>query len=354
MSAYTEGVPTADPFRPRWSRAQVARVLASLVIALLLVLCVSSLVGVEHIDLVHALRDPTSVDGTILWRARLPRVLLGALIGAALAPAGVSFQSLLANPLADPYVLGISGGAAAAGTAALVLLGTTGISSALLLPLAAFGGALVSVGLVFALGRVRGVLVPTVALLAGVVWNALTSAIIVGVRLVATPAAAHEVLYWLTGSISSTDATPIMLLGLSGYVAIGLVLLRRDAVAMNTLVLGGDAARSLGIDVARARRRIFFSSSLLTGGAVALAGPIGFVGIVVPHTLRLLIGGDHRVLLVASAIGGALFLVLADTIARLSLLAIGVEPTVGVITALIGAPFFLVLLRSRGRSGAPL
>ncbi len=340
--------------RSTWSRARVARLVAWLLLALALALVGSALIGVEHVDLLRALREPGSIDGTILWKARLPRVVLGALIGASLAPAGVAFQSLLSNPLADPYVLGISGGAAAAGTVALVLFGASGFSSTFVLPVAAFAGALASVALVFALGRVRGVLIPTVALLAGVVWNALTSALIVGIRLIATPAASHEVLYWLTGSISSANATPLMLAGLSVYVVIGLVLLRRDAIAMNALILGTDTARSLGIDVARARRRVFFASSLLTGGAVALVGPIGFVGIVVPHSLRFLIGGDHRAMLWASAIGGAIFLVGADTIARLSLLAVGVEPTVGVITALIGAPFFLVLLVRRGRKGAPL
>jgi iron complex transport system permease protein len=144
------------------------------------------------------------------------------------------------------------------------------------------------------------------------------------------------------------------LIALAAYVAAALIVLQRSAVAMNALVLGGDAARAVGIDVAPARRTIFLAASLLTGGAVALAGPIGFVGIVVPHALRLLIGSDHRALLVASALGGAIFLVVADTLTRLAFLFLGVEPTVGVLTALIGAPFFLVLLRSRGTRGEPL
>jgi len=336
----------------RWTRLRVLRLWAAIAVALFVVLGAASLVGVERIDLMRALTDPGSVDATILFRARLPRVLLGALIGAALAPAGVAFQALLGNPLADPYVLGISGGAAAAGTAALVLFGAVGISSAILLPVAAFAGALGSIALVLVFGRVRGILVPTVALLAGVVLNALASALIVGIRMVANPTAANEAFYWLTGSLQPVEGT--RLVALAVYVSIGLFVLQRSAVAMNALMLGGDAARAVGIDVPRARRTVFLAASLLTGGAVALAGPIGFVGIVVPHGLRLMLGADHRALLFASALGGAIFVVIADTLTRLSFLAIGVEPTVGVLTALIGAPFFLVLLRRRGTTGAPL
>jgi iron complex transport system permease protein len=336
----------------RWTRGRVLRLLAFMTIALAATLVGASLVGVERVSLGRALFDRSSVDATILGTARLPRVLLAALIGAALAPSGVDFQALLGNPLADPYVLGISGGAAAAGTLALVLIGGTGLSSAIVLPGAAFAGAIASIALVLAFGRVRGVLVPTVALLAGVVLNALASALIVGIRMIARPSAANEALYWLTGSIQPV-ATP-QLVALAVYITLGLFVLLRAAIAMNALLLGGDSAASLGVDVPRTRRSIFLAASLLTGGAVALAGPIGFVGIVVPHGLRLLLGADHRALLPASAIGGAIFLVLADMLTRLSFLAIGVEPTVGVLTALIGAPFFLVLLRRRGAEGAPL
>jgi iron complex transport system permease protein len=336
----------------RWTLPRVLGLWAALAAVLVVVLVGAALVGVEHVDLMAALRDHGSADGTIFFRARLPRVLLGALIGAALAPAGVAFQALLANPLADPYVLGISGGAAAAGTGALVLLGALGIPTAVLLPLAAFAGALASIALVLGFGRVRGVLVPTVALLAGVVLNALASALIVGIRMIASPTAAHEALYWLTGSLQPVSAAQLG--ALAGYVGVGVVLLQLSSVAMNALVLGGEAARAVGVDVPRARRRIFLAASLLTGGAVALAGPIGFVGIVVPHGLRLIVGADHRVLLGASALGGAIFLVIADTLTRLSFLALGVEPTVGVLTALVGAPFFLVLLRTRGARGEPL
>jgi iron complex transport system permease protein len=344
--------PAATSLKPRWTRARVVGLVVVLSLALAATLCGAALVGVEHVDLAEALRNPASVAGNILFTARLPRVLLGALIGAALAPSGVAFQALLRNPLADPYVLGISGGAAAAGTLALVLVGTTGLPSAIVLPAAAFAGALASIAIVLAFGRVRGVLVPTVALLAGVVLNALASALIVGIRMIARPTAANEALYWLSGSLSPVENR--QLLALAIYVLAGLIVLLRAAAPMNALLLGGDAASALGVDVPRTRRTIFLAASVLTGGAVALAGPIGFVGIVVPHCLRLILGADHRALLPASALGGAIFLVFADTLTRLSFLALGVEPTVGVLTALIGAPFFLVLLRRRGLKGSPL
>jgi iron complex transport system permease protein len=330
----------------------VLRLVVGLALVLAATLCGATLVGVEHIDLARALREPGSIDATILFTTRLPRVLLGALVGAALAPSGVAFQALLGNPLADPYVLGISGGAAATGALALVFVGAAGISSALVLPVAAFAGALGAIALVLVFGRVRGVLVPTVALLAGVVLNSLAAALIDAIRIVARPAAANEAIYWLAGTLQPVDA--VRLIALAAYVLIGLVVLQRMAAPMNALLLGGDAAAALGVDVPRVRRAVFLAASLLTGAAVALAGPIGFVGIVVPHALRLLLGPDHRALLPASALGGAIFLVLADTLTRLSFLALGVEPTVGVLTALIGAPFFLVLLRRRGARGATL
>ncbi len=221
-----------------------------------------------------------------------------------------------------------------------------------MLPVAAFVGALGAIALVLTFGRVRGVLVPTVALLAGVVLNSLAAALIDAIRIVARPAAANEAIYWLAGTLQPVDT--VRLIALAVYVLIGLVVLARMAAPMNALLLGGDSAAALGVDVPRVRRAVFLAASLLTGAAVALAGPIGFVGIVVPHALRLLLGADHRALLPASAVGGAIFLVLADTLTRLSFLALGVEPTVGVLTALIGAPFFLVLLRRRGARGATL
>ena len=326
--------------------ARLLRVIALSTLVLAGAIAAALVFGVEHVDLARAFSDRGSTDATILFGTRVTRVLLGAAVGAALAPAGVAFQALLRNPLADPYVLGVAGGAAVTGTLAIVLGAAAGVLGAWTLPVWAFAGALGSIAIVFAFGRVRGRLVPNVALLAGVVVNALAGAVVVTIRLLATPHAAHEALYWLTGSLEAIE--PARLIALSAYVTAGLLTLFTLAVPMNAFALGDEAAHAVGVDTDRARRWIFVAASLLTGAAVAFAGPIGFVGIIVPHLLRGLLGPDHRVLLPASALCGAAFVVLADLAARLAFLALGTEPTVGVLTALVGGPFFLVVLRRRG------
>lgn len=334
------------------ARATPARVAAVTLAALGLLVATAAFalaVGVEHVDVRRALADRTSLDAAILFGARAPRVLLGALVGAALATAGVAFQALLRNPLADPYVLGVSGGAAAAATAASLVAGA-GALGVWTRPAWAFAGALAAVAMVFAFGRVRGQLVPHVALLAGVIVNALAGAIIMGLRTIMAPHQMAEALGWLSGVLGSTDGTRLVVLAV--YVLAALGVLGVAAVDLNALALGEEAARTVGVDVDRARRVVFFAASLMTAAAVAFAGPIGFVGIVVPHALRRLVGADHRLLLPASVFGGAAFLVAADTAARLSFLALGTEPTVGVLTALVGAPLFLVILRRRGAERA--
>jgi iron complex transport system permease protein len=316
-------------------------------LGLLLVAVVAGLlVGTERVDVAVALADPESMQAKIIFGTRAPRVVLAALVGAALAPAGLSFQALLRNPLAEPYVLGVAGGAAVAGTIAIVL----GVASSALgqwsLPVWAFVGALGSIAIVWRQGRVRGRLVPNVALLAGVVINSLAAALVVLIRLAASPNAAHQALVWLAGSLRIVEAPHLGALG--AYVVVGVGMLMALAVPMNALALGEEQAHIVGVDVERARRALFAASSLLTGAAVAFAGPVGFVGILVPHAARALIGPDHRVLVPVCALVGAAFLVVADTAARLSLVVVGQELPVGVLTAVAGAPFFLVVLRRRG------
>jgi iron complex transport system permease protein len=266
-----------------------------------------------------------------------------------MAASGVAFQALLRNPLADPYVLGVSGGAAVAGTAAALVGGASALG-AWTRPAWAFAGALVAVAAVFVFGRARGQLVPHVALLAGVVVNALAGALVLGLRTLLSPHAAAETLGWLVGTLGAADGTRVTVL--TAYVGAALLALGAGAIDLNVLALGEEAARTVGVDVARARAIVFFAASLATAAAVAFAGPIGFVGIVVPHALRRLVGADHRLLLPAAAFGGAAFLVVADTAARLAFLAIGTEPAVGVLTALVGAPLFLVILRRSGGARA--
>jgi iron complex transport system permease protein len=252
---------------------------------------------------------------------------------------------MLRNPLADPFVLGVSGGASVMATLAVIVLGEGWLGS-WAVPAWAFVGAMAAIVIVFGFGRVRGRLVPEVALLAGVILNALSSALIIAIRILASPQKAHEALYWLTGNLLPTETSRLVVLFL--YIVIALFALMRDAHAMNVFSLGDETAFSIGIDVDRARRRIFLSASLLTAAAVAFAGPVGFVGIIVPHVARALLGPDHRLLVPVCALGGGAFVVLADTLARLSFVWLEREPGVGVVTALAGAPFFLAVLRRRG------
>jgi iron complex transport system permease protein len=329
----------------RATPARVAAVALAAAALAALAMAASLWCGVERVDVGRAFADRDSLDAAILFGARGPRVLLGALVGAALAAAGVAFQALLRNPLADPYVLGVSGGAAVAGTAA-AFVGGAGALGAWTRPAWAFLGALAAVTAVFVFGRARGQLVPQVALLAGVVVNALAGALVLGLRTLMSPHAVTETLGWLMGTLGATDGTRLGVLAV--YVGAALVALATTAVDLNALALGEEAARTVGVDVARARRVVFLAASLATAAAVAFAGPIGFVGLVVPHALRRLVGADHRLLLPAAVGGGAAFLVIADTAARLAFLAVGTEPAVGVLTALVGAPLFLVILRRRG------
>jgi len=329
----------------KWSCLTLGRLLtrlALLALATLGVLALGVAVGVEKVNWRNCL-DSDSVDRAIVVGARLSRVLLAAVVGAGLASSGVTFQALLRNPMADPYVLGVSAGAAVAATIAI----QAGAGWAELLPVWSFAGALAAVALVYTVGCVRGRLVPVVALLAGVVFNAFSGGLIVALAFASRGQRTQEVMLWLVGSLTSPDWHQLAMLTL--WTALGLVGLVLLAPRMNALALGEEGAHSVGVNVPATRRLLFLAGSLLTGAAVAVAGPIGFVGIVVPHALRLAFGPDHRLLVPASALGGALFLSLCDTIARLAFVPLGSEPAVGVVTALIGGPFFLVLLwRRRG------
>lgn len=302
-------------------------------------------VGSTHISLARAFDRSIpwadNVDAQIFFVARLPRVLAGALIGAALAAAGVVLQALLRNPLATPFTLGVSAGAALGAMLAITWrfdLGVLGVSS---VPIASFLGSLVAVGIVYALAssQRRG-LSTNVLLLAGVTLNSFFSALILFVQYLADFAESFRTVRWLMGDLDVGGygpilaATPLMACAFAAFATL--------PRALNLLTLGGDVAASRGVDVARAERWAFFSASLATGAAVSLGGPVGFIGIVVPHLVRLLVGSDHRIVLPAATLFGAAFLVLCDLAARTVMAPI--EVPVGIITALIGGPFFLWLL----------
>jgi iron complex transport system permease protein len=282
-------------------------------------------------------------DDLILFSVRLPRIMFAGIVGASLAAGGVVFQALLRNPLADPYVLGISGGSALGAIIGIVL----GASFFYLgVPALAFAGALFTVLLVFMVaGGSRGLLLDNSLLLAGVVVNAFFSAAILFALSVANSMELHSISFWLMGDLSRAATHEIAVAGLC--LASGFALLYAQARKLNLMVQGEETALQLGVNVRTTKVVLLIVTSLMTAVAVSLAGIIGFVGIMVPHMMRLVIGSDHRLLLPASALFGASFLVAADTIARVILAP--AELPVGVITALFGAPYFIFLMRRKMR-----
>ena len=283
----------------------------------------------------YVLGDLPDLQRQVFEDIRLPRTLAAFVTGAALALAGVLMQVLLRNPLADPYILGLSGGAAVGALASIMLgLGGWWLSST------AFVGALISVGVVFGIASRAGSWSTTHLLLTGVVVSAGWGALINLMLSTSASASVQGMLFWLMGDLSQSSVGPAQI----GVLVVGAALAMRAARSLNVLVRGDLVAASLGVDIKRLRLSLFFGASLLTVIAVTAAGSVGFVGLVVPHMLRLIGARDHRVLIPFSLLTGGTFLVVADTLAR-TLLAPQQLP-VGVITALIGVPSFIAILRS--------
>lgn len=329
------------PREARLTAAHARRVLSVLGAALGATLLGAALVGGVRVDFARALdfARPDNPDFVILFRARLPRVLLGATVGGGLGAAGAALQALLRNPLASPDVIGISGGASV-GAIAVLALGAAGPAWALV-PGAAFAASLATLGLIVRLSTVHGRLNPYSLLLVGVITNTIAAAIIMLVTAMVDSLRAQGVMVWLSGTLSQRPY-PLVALVVAFTVAPALVLWTQ-ARGLNLLALGEETATQLGIDVAGVRRRSFLAAALLVGASVSVSGVIGFVGLIVPHCLRLALGSDQRLLVPASFLGGAIFLVWADALAR-TLLA-PTEIPVGVLTALAGGPFFVFLLR---------
>jgi iron complex transport system permease protein len=305
-----------------------------------------SSVGVgEVIDLLIG-DSAEAASADIVLRVRLPRLILGLLVGAALATAGAIFQALLRNPLADPYVLGVSGGAALAGIMVLAFGGLLGVSTSMV-PIAAFGGGLLTTALLYWVSGGPGRSGSTGLLLTGVVFNAFASAGIVFLASIAGFFDGSRIFLWLIGHLSAVEIDAAGMVAVS--VAVGLGVACALSRSLNLLALGDDTAAQLGVPVDSHRRLLLLSTSLMVGAAVSVSGLIGFVGLIVPHALRLVIGSDHRLLVPAAALTGAGFLVLSDTLARTAL--DGRDLPVGAVTALVGGPLFIFLLR---RAQGPL
>jgi len=286
------------------------------------------------------LGDGTADHRWIVVQHRLPRALLASLVGGGLALAGATFQALLRNPLAEPYILGISGGAAVGAVLALSL-GWVAAGSGVL-PAMAFAGALVAILLVFRVASAADRRLDVrVLLLAGVVVGAFFSAVIAFILSVSDAATVRSAVVWMMGSVADADWKAVGVA--AAYTLPACAVLLALGRALNLLSVGEETALYLGIEVERVKRLAFGVASLVTAAGVAVAGVIGFVGLVVPHGLRLVVGSDHRALLPLSFLAGAAFLTGADTVARVALAP--TEIPIGVVTAFVGVPVFLVLLR---------
>lgn len=354
--ARARSAPPPSPGRGKDRRPQRARVLTlACALGLLAVVLTSASTGTVDLSPVDAGRlvlghlvpgMPWMTDGSytalqdqVVWQFRLPRTLLAALAGAALSLAGVLLQAVVRNPLAEPAILGVSAGASV-GAVSVVAIGALGAVS---LGAAAFTGAAVATAAVFLVAQKHGRIAPQRLILSGVALGTFFSAVTSYLTLTTEAQNVFSVLFFLLGSVSA--ATIPSLAGPACALAVSLVIVAFTARGLNALTAGDEAATALGVPVNALRAALLLTAALLTATVVAVAGCIGFVGLVVPHVVRLLVGADHRRLIPLAVIGGALFLATADLLART--VSAPAEVPLGIVTAMIGAPFFLWLMRGR-------
>ncbi|WP_282847489.1 FecCD family ABC transporter permease [Microbacterium oxydans] len=329
--------------------------IAVLAVLVLVVSAATGPVGVSPLDAAkivigHLIPGmPWMTDGTLtplqdqaVWQFRVPRSLLAALSGAGLALAGAMMQAVVRNPLAEPYILGVSSGASVGAVLVIVSGGATFLG--LTMSGAAFVGAMVACLLVAMLARIRGELSPTRMILAGVALGALLSAVTSYLTLTTDAQNVVSVMFFLLGSVSAADMSTLLIPAVA--LAIACISVFGLSRSMNALLAGDESAMAVGVRTTRVRGVLLVLASLLTGAIVAVSGGIGFVGLVVPHMARLLVGSDHRRMLPITILGGALFLMVADLLART--VAMPTEIPLGILTAFVGAPFFLWLMRSGG------
>jgi iron complex transport system permease protein len=304
--------------------------------------------GKDLIDVLLRRTSSVSSDyGLIVLDIRLPRILLGIVVGASLSVAGASFQALLRNPLADPYVLGVSSGAALGAIVALIVEGHLNLSpqvAGLITPVGAFLGAALTIAAVYFLGLRDGEIDGTTLLLGGIITVSFLSAIIMFLMTTLSGSNLRGTAFWLMGDLSTPQPSSLLYFLCVGFlVAAGAIY--TTASDLNLLLAGEKEAMHLGVDVPRVRIVVYLAASVLTGLAVSVSGAIGYVGLLVPHVMRLIFGSDHRMLIPASALGGAIAIVIADTLART--VTAPTDLPVGAMTAAAGAPLFLYLLRRK-------
>jgi len=331
----------------RLTPARLATVIVALFVLLLLFSAVAIAVGSERIPVETILRivwsdvfggsvEATTEQRVIISDIRLPRVLMAILVGGALSVAGASYQALLRNPLADPYILGVSTGAALGAIAATVFAESLPVGR----PVAAFIGAVLAIMTVYFLGQGRQRASTERLILAGVITNTFLSSVVIFLLTAASGSRLRSVFSWLIGDLNGEmRLLPIVAV----FIMTGIAIIYVNARSLNLMMTGEDEARALGVEVERVKVIVYLASSLITGAAVAASGVIGFVGLVIPHAIRLAGGSDNRIVVPASALVGAVFLLLADTVARTVIAPR--ELHIGVITAVVGAPIFVYLLR---------
>lgn len=277
----------------------------------------------------------------IIWEVRFPRVLLGVMVGASLAVAGVILQSLFKNPMAEPYIIGPSFGGAL-GATLVILYGKSVSESLFTVPMAAFVGSLLTTFWVYRIARIGGITPVSTLLLSGIAVGSFISAII-SLLMALSGKDLNTAIFWLMGGLSARNWFHVLMI--TPFFVIGLIIASIFSRELNVMLLGEGRAHQLGLEVETTKRILVVTSSFLTAAAISVSGLVGFIGLVVPHTVRLFIGPNHRTLIPASAITGAILMVFADTIAR-----VVISPSelpVGIITALFGTPFFIYLLRTR-------
>jgi iron complex transport system permease protein len=326
--------------------ARVVKALAILTLVLAASVLVGLAVGSQRIDPSRLLSD--SFSRTLFFRLRLPRVLMGMVIGASLGVTGGALQALFRNPLADPYTLGVSGGAALGASIAIALGWSARIAGVPLLFAASFAGAILAVTLVMGIARTGSGLLPGALLLSGIAVNLIAAAGVLTIQYLTDPASALRILRWLIGSLDVIGLDPIgrMLLVL----APAWLALLGFSRQLNLLAIDEDTAATLGVNVRRCEMIVHALCALIVGVTVSAGGAIGFVGLIVPHAVRMMFGQDLRIVLPGSLLLGAAFLILADALARVALPS--TELPVGAITGLLGGPVFLWLLRRRQQYSA--
>lgn len=366
-SATVDRMPPHEPAVPRPRRAarSVLTVLALLLAAVALLALGHGAYRITLVDVLRILAaalpgvdlEVDAQQAAVLNNIRAPRVLLAVLTGAGLAVAGALMQGLFRNPLADPSLIGVSAGAALA-AATVIVFGATllpGVviggswAAAFALPLAAFGGSLAVTALVYRIGQSQGVLSLHITLLAGIAVNAMAMAGVGLLTYIASDEQLRTLTFWNLGSLAGGNWTALAVVG--PLVVVALMAAARLAQPLNALAMGEARADHLGVDVARTKRQVVVFAALATGALVAVTGVIGFIGLVAPHLVRLMCGPDHRVVLPGAALLGAVLVLMADLAART--VVVPAELPIGILTAALGAPFFLALLLRRRAAGSP-